>query len=361
MKNRPIQLLSFLVILTTFFFSEARAQQGHLQKTIFLEANNQGAKDALVLGADDCTTLTDNLKKATEAKTTCESSPPDTDPNCTTSKGDLDKAKKAAAKCPAQPATPAPSGDSSNDQTKLSAQIANLQNTLDNRKESDFELQLGIGSLIRNGDVTDYTNNTNILAATSLGSATPQYLVGVGMRTPLPNFPRLGPNKDYCDAKQHVQSGEVANEKADTQAKDKAQALLCPAWRQHPWSGFVSLKLAPQSSDSIVGYVLGGSFSAGHYLNLLMGFGLTPVSEPSHGLRAAASQYVTAQQKLGLLTTFDPVAMFNNDRNAFDGFSLLDTTGKLIYTGTPLETHYRGGWMIGVAVPIDFGSFLTGK
>jgi hypothetical protein len=48
-----------------------------------------------------------------------------------------------------------------------------------NSLPTDVSVNLGIGSLIRNGNVTDYTNTANILTATSLGWATPQYLVGL--------------------------------------------------------------------------------------------------------------------------------------------------------------------------------------
>ncbi len=232
-----------------------------------------------------------------------------------------------------------------------------IQDSLSLVDDSDFALELGIGSLLRS-QTTDYTNNSNVLAATSLGTATPQYLLGVAMRSRIPNFRGLGP-KAGCDAADRLVKDQYSSDSA--KATDAAQAKDCPVWRRRPWSGFLSLKFASNASESLNGYVLGGSYRAMHYMSLLLGFSLTPVNEPSYGLRNAASQYVTAQQKLGNLLSFDPTAMQNNAYNAFDGFSLLDTSGKLIYTGTPLETHYRGGVIIGVSIPINFSTFLKGN
>jgi hypothetical protein len=104
---------------------------------------------------------------------------------------------------------------------------------------------------------------------------------------------------------------------------------------------------------------VGGTYQVAPYLSITSGFGITPFMEPGQGLRVTASQYVTAQQTQGNLLNFDPVAMLHGSQNAFDGFSLLDANQKLIYSGTPLETHYHGGWLIGVAVPLSFGSIFS--
>jgi hypothetical protein len=121
----------------------------------------------------------------------------------------------------------------------------------------------------------------------------------------------------------------------------------------------VNIKFAPNSSQTINGYVIGGSYSLLSHLDILMGFALTPVNEPSPGLRVTASQYVTQQQKEGLLLNFNPTAMLNNSKNAFDGFSLVDTNNKLIYTGTPLEVDYRGGVVVGVSFAFNLVDALT--
>jgi len=265
---------------------------------------------------------------------------------------------------------------------------------------SDFAFQLGIGSLVRNGSATDYVDNANTLSSTSLGWATPQYLVGLAMRAPFPNFKPHGTGCTGVDAaplssdngnapaggSQTAANGGDQNasaaggkgakvnkaRKKDSRSTDgkngqnstgdkgntTSQSNACPLWRQRPWSGFISLKFAPNSSQTINGYVLGGSYSLTSHLDLLLGFALTPVNEPSPGLRNAAYNYVIQQQKQGNDMQFNPEAMLNNSQNAFDGFSLLDSTGKLIYAGTPLEIDYRGGVVIGVSIPLSFSSFF---
>jgi len=256
---------------------------------------------------------------------------------------------------------------------------------------SDFSFQLGIGSLVRNGTVTDYVNNANTLSATNLGWATPQYLVGLSMRSPFHNFGGYGRNCKGPDAvtpavgsQGAAAGGKGKGTKTDTKGKgattgggqnpvagtnqdgnvpgdgvnNPAAGNPCPVWRQRPWSAFINIKFAPGASQTINGYVLGGSYRLTSYLDILAGFALTPVNVPAPGLRSAANNYVTQQQKLGNDLEFNPEAMLNNAENAFDGFSLLDSTGKLIYTGTPLEVDYRGGVVVGVSIPITFSSFF---
>ncbi len=213
-------------------------------------------------------------------------------------------------------------------------------------KAQDFELSLGIGSLI-NASASDYTDQSNTISSNNLGRASPQYLVGVSFRTPFLNFYRTPkPGATPCPTADKITD--------TTDAK-------CQFWHLHPWKGFVSLKFASGSSQAINGYVLGGSYQLAHWMDILVGFGLTPFNEASPGLKVAASQYVTAQQKLGNLLNFNPVAMLNGQRNAFDGFSLTDTSGKLIYSGTPLEVHYRGGVVLGIAIPISFKDSFSAK
>ncbi len=257
---------------------------------------------------------------------------------------------------------PATAGDVQKTNDKLDVlqqQVTTLKSDLASTDDSDFDLQLGIGSLVRNGDITDYANNSNVLSASSLGSATPQYLVGISMRAPFHNISL--PNKSKCDAVDYLAVHPLPSNQAKDQDRlqKELDASRCPRWRRYPWAGFVSVKFAPNSTETLNGYVIGGSYAITHYLNALTGFALSPVNEPSHGLRRAASQYVVAQQKLGNLLNFDPAAMANNSRDAFDGFSLLDTNGKLIYTGTPIETHYRGGLIVGVSFSIAFSNFIT--
>jgi hypothetical protein len=224
----------------------------------------------------------------------------------------------------------------------LQKQFDTLTADLKKQQDSDFAMTLGIGSLIVNSGVTDYSNQSNVLQANNLGRATPQYLVGVSMRTLVPNFRNLGAAAKDC-------SGALVAEPK------------CELWRRRPWEGFLSIKFSPQSSQTINGFVLGGSYAIAKYLDVMIGYALSPVNEPAPGFRVAASQFVTQQQLLGLDMNFNPTAMLNGKQDAFDGFPITDSTGKLIYKGAPLEVHYRGGAVFGVSIPINFASVFGGK
>jgi hypothetical protein len=103
----------------------------------------------------------------------------------------------------------------------------------------DFALVLGIGSLIKASNSTDYSNEANVLHSNNIGRATPQLLTGVSFRSKIPNFPKLGGKE---------------------------------SWQQRPWNAFVSVKCAPNSSQTINGFVFGASYSAAKYMNILVGY-----------------------------------------------------------------------------------------
>ena len=224
----------------------------------------------------------------------------------------------------------------------LQTQFDKLKSDLQKQQDSDFAMTLGIGSLIVNSDVTDYSNQSNVLQANNLGSSSPQYLVGVSMRTRVPNFRHLGAHEEECTGA-------------------SATVPKCDLWRRRPWEAFISLKFSPQSSQTLNGFVLGGSYAFAHYLDAMIGYALTPINEPAPGFRVAASNFVIQQQKNGADMNFNPTAMRNNSRDAFDGFPLTDSNGKLIYNGNPLEVHYRGGAVFGVSLPINFGALFSSK
>jgi hypothetical protein len=228
-------------------------------------------------------------------------------------------------------------GDSASgsDAKQLQQQVKEIQDSL-SKQDQDFALVLGLGSLVINPHASDYKNDSNVIHTTNLGSATPQLLTGVAFRSHVPSLTFRWHGWGICDPPKEDECAE--------------------AWKVRPWSGFVSLKFAPGSSQILNGYVIGGTYSITKHLDALIGFALTPVNEASPGFRVAASQFVANQQKLGLDLNFDPNAMLANKRNAFDGFPVTDPTGKLIYQGNPLTVHYRGGAVFGVSFPIYFRS-----
>lgn len=234
-------------------------------------------------------------------------------------------------------------------------QVKQLKDDLTKGTDSDFALTLGVGSLILHGGVTDYSNQSNVLQANNLGRATPQYLVGVSMRTHIPNFGHLGGSVDQ----RKIDKARAAKDDKLKDCRDADPTNLpppCELWRRRPWETFISIKFSPQASQNINGYVLGGSYAIAKYLTVLVGYSLSPINEPAPGFRVAASDFVKEQQKNGQDLNFDPVAMANNAPDAFDGFPLTDSSGKLIYKGNPLTIHFRGGAVVGVSIPITFSS-----
>jgi hypothetical protein len=219
----------------------------------------------------------------------------------------------------------------------LVKKVADIVEALKKTEDSDFGIVLGLGSLLVGPQVADYKNESNVLHATSIGRGTPQLLTGLSFRTHIPGW-----------VARCKKPGPISATGQPTRS--------CDEWLEHPWSGFVSLKFSPGSSQVIDGYVLGGSFAIAHYLQLLVGFSLSPINEPAPGFQKVAAQFVEQEHAAGRALTFDPTGMRNNVQYAFDGLPVTDTTGKLIYQGSPLTTHYRGGALIGVAFPVYFKS-----
>ena len=186
-----------------------------------------------------------------------------------------------------------------------------------------------------------------MLHAATLGRATPQLLTGVAFRAPFSNFHKRGSSAFKAECPERSRSAEKPLNKGDG------------VWQCRPFSGFVSLKFAPGTSQTLSGYVIGGTYAIGHHLNALVGFALTPIQESAPGFRIAASQFVRSEQTQGRDLNFNPDAMLRNDQNAFDGFPVTDSTGKLIYQGTPTTVHYHGGVVFGISIPVYFKSIFS--
>jgi hypothetical protein len=233
--------------------------------------------------------------------------------------GERDKpAAKGADEKPGQKVTeapkPAPEAAQSPELSeikKLEAQFAELKSATD-AENSDFSLVLGIGSLVVNSGITDYENQSNVLHAATLGRATPQLLTGVAFRSPFSNFHKRKSEtfKAECPEQYHPAEKPPDTEKP---LKNKGDGV----WQCRPFSGFVSLKFAPGTSQTLSGYVIGGTYAIGHHLNALVGFALTPIQESAPGFRVAASQFVRSEQTQGRDLNFNPDAMLRMPLTAF--------------------------------------------
>ncbi len=205
-------------------------------------------------------------------------------------------------------------------------------NASKNPDEDNVDVMLGISSLITNPGNTNYgIVNNSVLQAKILGSATPQFLTGLSFTLPFDRPCRWRAGDDS----------------------------------PRPWRAFVSLKFTPGSNETTNGYVIGGSYRLGKLLDVLAGFALTPISEVSPGFQRAAIQAVKDNPSLDAYRAFNTDAMARNTLNAFDGFPILRQTGtgpqSTVYAGEALTTHYRGGFIIGIAFPLRLKALLTGE
>lgn len=186
---------------------------------------------------------------------------------------------------------------------------------------------IGVGSLIT-ANRTDYKVNssTNVIEGSQIGPASPQYLAGAAFQLPFRNF--KGVSGTDC-------------------------------WKQKPWNAFVSLKFASGSSSVLTGYVFGVSYQLVEHFALHVGYALTPFNEPSSGFKAVAVAAVANSPTL--YPTFNAAAMNNLKAGAFDGFPLQklnNTTATNLYNGDPLETHYRGGIVLGITFDVSISKLF---
>lgn len=286
---------------------------------------------------------------------------------------------------------PNPSNTAASDDKNLDQQIDQKVDeaiTKAEKQNPDLALVLGIGSLVVDSDVTDYKVQSNVLQSVNVGRATPQFLTGLSFRSKLPNPIRFEACKTQAEREQEAQrhrekeqeKEERQSEKKEKKSRHASQMIVpkvslngtaeqnaagdnksedkCQLWEQRPWSFFAGVKFAPNASQVVNGFVFGFSYSIAKHLDVLIGMSLTPINEPAPGFRVAASQFVASEQKQGRDLNFDPAAMLNNKVNAFDGFSIADSTGKLIYSGNPTTVHYHGGAVFGISIPISFKSVL---
>lgn len=71
----------------------------------------------------------------------------------------------------------------------------------------------------------------------------------------------------------------------------------------------------------------------------------------------------------GLFPGVDPSKLAGNAYGAFDGLQVTSTapaagapaSSSIYYAGSPTKTHYRGGLVIGVAMPVNIYKLLSGK
>ena len=216
------------------------------------------------------------------------------------------------------------------------------------------EVEIGIASRIGGPQVSNYQLNSGTLSLTNLGRATPQLLTGLGFS---------------CDtgSSQTVKSVTPATITESTTKSGTSDTTPCDNKYARHLGAFVSAQFGSGSNQTISGYSVGTTYALYANLRLLAGFSLTPVSEVSPGFENAAAQYVSKNPTL--FPGINPSYLASGAYGAFDGIQTTSTppaagaapTSVIYYPGSVTETHYRGGFLIGVAFPINVYNLLSGN
>lgn len=213
------------------------------------------------------------------------------------------------------------------------------------------EMEIGVASRIWSPAGGNYQSSNGVLSMSNLGRATPQLLTGLGFS---------------CDTDEIRQAKSVTD---STNAKSGAVTLknaYCGS-RANRLGAFVSVQFGSGSKQTISGYSIGATYAVHAHLRLLVGFSLTPSSEISPGFANATAQY--AIKYPSLFPGVKPANLQSNAYGAFDGIQFTSIappanaapTSTIYYPGAPTETRYRGGLVIGVAMPINIFSLFQGN
>ena len=217
------------------------------------------------------------------------------------------------------------------------------------------ELEVGLVSRIGGPAISNYQSNNAILTMTNLGRATPQLLTGLGF--------------SFCERGRTTTTTTITADRA-TQMITRNGAEFNGFCRNRIASKlgvFVAAQFGSGSNQTVTGYSVGLTYGLGKYLRFLAGFSETPVSEVSPGFRNAAAQYVAKNP--ALFPGISPAGLSANAYGAFDGIQTTITapaagaapTTLIYYPGAVTETHYRGGFMIGVSLPINIFNLFGGN
>ena len=214
---------------------------------------------------------------------------------------------------------------------------------------SSFELVTGVGAELAGIETTSYKIDTdnNALSQTNVGRKTVEILLGGGFILPWHKWGRWI-EKSYCGTP--TKEGEK-----DQPCREGGDA----AYKNYrPWETFLSIRFAPASDQTINGFVVGGGYRITKYFSLLVGYSVTPVNEPTHGFRVAASQVVAANPTISPYNHFNASDLLHDTPGAFDGFPLFlynanGITTTKIFPTSPIVVHYHSGIYFGVGIPLN--------
>jgi len=231
----------------------------------------------------------------------------------------------------------------------------NSTTTTAQQPPNGVEIEVGIGSRIGGPGISNYKSTNGALSLTNLGSATPQLVTGLGFSCDTSTTTITTATPGNTPSKTVAKNGTADNNRFCNNQYIKHVGV------------FVSAQFGTGSSQTISGYSLGMTYAVYKNLRLLAGFSFTPVSEISPGFANAAAQYVTKNPTL--FPGVNPANLTSGAYGAFDGIQTTSTapavgaaaTPSIYYPGSVTATHYRGGFLIGVALPINIFNLFSGN
>jgi hypothetical protein len=249
-------------------------------------------------------------------------------------------------------------GDASAQTTTTSTTADNTTTTTSQKVPTGVEIEIGLGSRL-GSQVSNYQSNNGTLSLTNLGHATPQLLTGLGF-----SFCETGGSTTTTTTPGSA-PGAITKTTTTTDGAEVSSFCKNPVAKR--LGVFVSMQLGSGSNQTITGYSIGGTIALGKYLRFLAGFSETPVNQVSPGFANAAAQYVVKNP--GLFPGINPANLSSNAYGAFDGIQTTSTapaagaapTSTIYYPGAVTETHYRGGFLIGVSLPINIYNLFGGN
>lgn len=214
------------------------------------------------------------------------------------------------------------------------------------------EIEIGVVSRV-NGAISSYQVSNGALSLSTLGRATPQLLTGLGFS---------------CDTSTTTttSSNNTGATVTSTSRNADHNAFCNNPFAKH-LGAYASAQIGTGTGQTISGYSFGLTYAVNRYLRVLAGFSLTPSNEVSPGFANAAAQYVSKNPTL--FPGVNPTNLSSNNYGAFDGLQITTTapaagappTTAIYYAGSPTETRYRGGFIIGIALPINIYNLLGGS
>jgi hypothetical protein len=227
--------------------------------------------------------------------------------------------------------------------------------TTSEQPPNGVELEVGLVSRIGGPAISNYQSNNAILTLTNLGRATPQLLTGLGF--------------SFCERGRTTTTTTFTPARTTQMITRNGAEIngFCRNRMASKLGVFVAAQFGSGSNQTVTGYSVGITYGLGKYLRFLAGFSETPVSEVSPGFRNAAAQYVAKTP--ALFPGINPASLAANAYGAFDGIQTTITappagatpTAMIYYPGAVTETHYRGGFLIGVSLPINIFNLLGGN